>query len=171
MYEYAPKPRKLREKIRMSVCLFFGVLLYGFGQILPYPMLCQFASVALLTAAVLITVRFLLRDYVYRVSIGEDGSTADLTVAEIMGKRNTVVCRVSVSEIRGITPISALSSKEIKNKCGKSPLYRYVSQWKPADAYLLEIFDEEKNYFLEISADQRLLDLLSDSEKQYLSDL
>ena len=169
MYEYAPKLKKLREKIWMSVCLFFGVLLYGFGQILPYPILYQLISVLLLTAAVLITVRYLLRDYIYRVTVKEDGS-ADFTITEVMGKRKTVVCRISVGEIQEITPLLGLSPKEISQKCGKAVLYRYVSQWKPSSPYLLEIFDDEKSYFLEISADQGLVDLLLDLKKQYLSD-
>ncbi len=170
MYEFAPKPKKLREKIWMSICLFLGVLLYCFGQILPYPILYQLTSVLLLTAAVLITVRYLLRDYIYRVTFNEDGTMADFTVTEVMGRRKTVVCRISVLEICEITSLSGLSSKEISKKCEKAPLYRYVSQWKPLNPYLLGIFDDEKNYFLEICADQKMVDLILSLKKQYLSD-
>lgn len=171
MYEYAPQPRRIREKIGMSVCLIFGMLSYGFGQILPYPVFYQLFAVFALTVSILITVRFLLRDYVYRVSPSENGEFFDFTVTEVMGKRRVVMCRISVEDIGEITPASTLSSRELSEKIQKRPFYRYVSQWKPKNAYLLEIFDDEKTYFLEICADDGLILALSQQKKQYLSDI
>lgn len=171
MYEYAPKSRRIREKIGMSVCLILGMLSYGFGQILTYPFLYQLFAVFALTVSILITVRFLLRDYVYRVSSLENGERLDFTVTEVMGKRRMVMCRVAVSDIGEITPVSRLSSRELSEKIQKRPFYRYVSQWKPQNAYLLEIFDDEKTYFLEICADDGLILALSEQKKQYLSDI
>ena len=170
MHEFAPKPKKTKEKIIMSVSLLLGAVSYGVGTLLPYPALYQLFTVLCLTAAVLITVRYLLRDYIYRVMLKEDGAL-DLTVTEIMGKKRTVVCRISAEDIKAITPLAVVSRKELYKKCKGKPLYRYVSELQPQEVYLLEIFDERTPYYLEISADKTLIALLKSDEKQYLSDL
>ena len=170
MHEFSPKPKKIKEKIIMSISLLLGAVSYGVGTLLPYPALYQLFTVFCLTVAVLITVRYLLRDYIYRV-IPKDDGTLDLTVTEIMGKKRTVVCRVLVEDIKAIIPLAAIPRKELSKKYKGKPLYRYVSELQPQEAYLLEIFDERMPYYLEISADKTLIALLKFDEKQYLSDL
>ena len=171
MYEYAPRLKKTREKIWASVCLLMGAVAYGFGELLPYPALYQLLAVGSLAAAILITVRYLLRDYIYRIVPVEDGGRMDLTVVEVMGKRRTVVCRVSVSDIQTIKPISEISRQKMSDRKGNAPLYRYVSEFHPSNAYFLEILDDEKTYFLEICADSELISIIEACKKQYLSDI
>lgn len=170
MYEFAPKPKRIREKLWMSVCLFFGVLSYGFGQILPYPMACQLLSVILLTAAVLITVRYLLRDYIYCIDVDENGEAVQLTVVEALERRRTVVCRVSVTDIGQILLATEVANAVSRQEIKKKGLYRYLSQMRSDQSVFLEILDHEKNYFLEIFADQQLISVLKQQKKQYLSD-
>lgn len=165
MYEYTPNSQKSTEKLLMGLCLILGAVSYGFGQILPYPALYQLFATACFAAVVIVTVRYLLRDYTYSVIEGEDG-THDLTVTEIMGKKRAVVCRVALADIGGVEPITQ------KNKTAtKRAVYRYVSEIKPRDAYLLEILDEREPYHLVICADETLLALLKENKKQYLSEL
>lgn len=170
MYEFAPKPKKLKEKLWMSVCLFFGVLAYSFGQILPYPMACQLLSVILLTGAVLITVRYLLRDYIYRVDVDEDGEPIRLVIVEVMGKRRTVVSRVSMTEIGQILPRGELGAKKDVRSLQKKGVYRYLSLMGSEKSTFLELLDDEKCAFLEIQADAQLISILNGCKKQYLSD-
>ena len=170
MYEFAPKAKKIREKIWMSVCLFFGVLSYSFGQILPYPMACQLLSVILLTGAVLITVRYLLRDYVYCVEVDAEGAPADLVIVEVMGKRRTVVSRVRVAGIGQILLGREIASKKDLRGLQKKEIYRYISQMSRSESVFLEILDDEKCTFLEICADSQLISILEGCKKQYLSD-
>lgn len=170
MYEFAPKLNKIREKLWMSVFLFFGVLSYSLGQILPYPMACQLLSVILLTGAVLITVRYLLRDYIYRVETDENGEPICLVVIEVMGKRRTVVSRVSVGEIGQILLGRELGTKKDLRWLQKRGVYRYISQMSREESAFLGILDDEKCAFLEIFADQQLISILRQCKKQYLSD-
>ena len=170
MYEFAPKPKKIREKLWMSICLFFGVLSYSFGQILPYPMACQLLSVILLTAAVLITVRYLLRDYIYRVETNADGEVTCLVIVEVMGKRRTVMSRLSVEEIGQILLGREIGGKKAIRKLQKKGVYRYISQMSRDESAFLEILDDEKCDFLEIFADPQLISILKGCKKQYLSD-
>ena len=171
MYEYIPKLNKSREKIWLGVCMIVGALAYGVGNLLPYPALYQLLSVAAFVVAVLISVRYLLRDYIYRITPKSDGEGADLTVVEVMGKRRSVVCRVSVSDIQSVTSLTERRRQKMSNSCEKIAVYRYVSEFQPQNAWLLEVLDDEKTYFLEICADSELISLLEDLKKQYLSDL
>ncbi|MBR7099094.1 MAG: hypothetical protein IKC59_06735 [Clostridia bacterium] len=165
MYEYSPSPKKATEKLLMGLCLLIGAVLYGFGQILPYPAIYQLLATACFAAVVIVTVRFLLRDYTYSVIEGEDGAV-DLTVTEIMGRKRAVVCRVAIAEIGRIEPLKKHSKADPKRA-----VYRYVSEFKPKDAYLLEILDEYEPYNLVICADETLIALLESNKKQYLSEL
>ena len=165
MHEYSPKSQKSTEKLLMGFCLLLGAVSYGFGQILPYPALYQLLAVACFAATVIVTVRFLLRDYTYCVIENGDG-TWELTVTEIMGKKRAVVCRVAIAEIGRIEPLKSASKTDPKRA-----VYRYVSEMKPKDVYLLEILDEDAPYDLVICADETLLALLKNNKKQYLSEL
>lgn len=169
MYEFSPKPKRLREKLWMSVCLFFGVLSYSLGSFLPYPMASQLLSVVLLTVAVLITVRYLMRDYIYRLAADEEGNPRELIVTEVMGKRRTVVCRVWTADVVQIR-LGKETDKNWRHSLKKQGIYRYVSQMQSENSAFLEILDDGKSYFLEIEADQQLISLLQPQKKQYLSD-
>ena len=170
MFEFAPKPSRIKEKLWMSLCFVFGTVSYGFGQILPYPMVCQLFAVALFTAAVLIMVRYLMRDYVYCVETDADGMDAELVIVETMGKRRTVVCRVAVTDIVGIFSATDVANlKKLKPMKAKG-IYRYLSQMKSENSTFLEILDDGKSSFLEIETIPDLIAMLQESKKQFLSD-
>ena len=171
MYEYAPRLKKTREKIWVSVCLLLGAVAYGFGNLLPYPVLYQLLAVGLLAAAILITVRYLLRDYIYCVTPSKDGEDLDLTVVEVMGKKRTVVCRVSVADIQSVTRVTDRRGQKTSDSQRKTPVYRYVSELQPQNACLLLVLDNKNSYFLEICANEELISVLEGFKKQYLSDI
>ena len=170
MYEFTPAPKRTGEKLWMSVCLLLGAASYGFGQILPYPVVYQLLAVILFTVSVTISVRYLLRDYVYRVEADDRGISTDLIVTEVMGRRRTVVCRISVDQIGQILSATEVAAQKSHRSIKKKGLYRYVSQMGSNGSAFLEILDDEKVYFLEIYADQALISLLKAQKKQYLSD-
>ena len=171
MYEFAPKPRRVKEKIWMSLCFVFGAVSYGFGQILPYPVVCQLFAVSLFTAAVLIVVRYLMRDYVYCMETDSDGTATDLVIVELMGKRRTVVCRVSVMDIGRILPATEVANRKAFQQMKEKGVYRYLSRMKSENSTFLEILDDEKNYFLEIETVPQLISMVEDLKKQFLSDI
>lgn len=168
LYEFEPRLKKIREKIIMSVCLLLSSLSYGVSGFLPYPALYQLLAVILLTVAVLVIVRYLLRDYVYAIHADEDGDGCELVIVEILGKKQTVVCRVSLADVEKMLPCALFLKSEGKRK---GEIYRYVSEMFPEDAFFLEVSNSEKHFFVEILADQRLSQLISSCKKQDLTEI
>ena len=165
LYEFAPRLNKIREKIVMSVCLLLGSLAYGVSGFFSYPALYQLLAVTLLAGAVLVIVRYLLRDYVYAIHADEGGEACELVIVEILGKKQTVVCRVSLADVRSILPRVLFSKLE---RGRDAEVYRYVSEMFPERAFYLEIANEEKRFFVEICADRTLEELVTPCKKQDL---
>jgi len=168
MYKYVPKPKKIREKIIMSVCLLLSALSYGVSSFLPYPALYQLFTVVSLTAAVLIIVRYLLRDYVYCICEDENGDAYELVVVEIMGKKQTVVCQILLENVGSVYSRQEFAEGDVPRK---SNIYRYVSELFPEDGYFVRVLDGEKNFFIQICADMRLLELIKSRKPQEMSDI
>ncbi len=166
LYEFEPRLKKNREKIVMSVCLLLSSLAYGVSNFLPYPALYQFLAVILLTVAVLMIVRYLLRDYVYAIHADENGEASELVIVEIVGKKQTVVCRVSLADVDNMLPRAAFLKSELRRQ---TEIYRYVSEMFPENAFYLEISNEEKQYVVEVLADRTLENLISSRQKQDLT--
>lgn len=168
MYKFAPKLKKTKEKIIMSVYLLLAGLSYGASGLLPFPALYQLVAVLSLTVSVLVIVRYLLRDYVYCIRENEDGEASELAVVEIMGKKQTVVCRILLQNVGRIFSREVFASEDVPRK---SIAYRYVSERTSTQSFFVEILDEEKNYFIEICADERLLELIRSGRAQKISDI
>lgn len=168
MYEFAPKLKKTREKIVMSVCLLLSSIAYGVSGFLPYPALYQILTVLLLTVAVLVIVRYLLRDYVYYIREDDNGGASELTVVEWMGKKQTVVCRVSLDEVENVFPRTVFAQSGMRRG---NEIYRYVSELFPENGFFVEVLSGEKQFFVEICADRTLVDLISSYKRKDLSDL
>ena len=167
LYEFEPRLKKIREKIVMSVCLLLSSLSYGVSGFFPYPALYQLLAVILLTVAVLVIVRYLLRDYVYAIHADEDGDGCELVIVEILGKKQTVVCRVSLADVEKMLPRNIYLQTRSKQK---TEVYHYVSEMFPEHAFYLEASNGEKYFFVEILADQGLSQLISSYKKQDLTE-
>ena len=153
LYEFEPSLKKIREKIVMSVCLLLSSLAYGVSNFLPYPALYQLLAVILLTVAVLMIVRYLLRDYVYAIHADESGEVREFVIVEVMGKKQSVVCRVSLADVDNMLPRADFLKSERRRQM---EIYRYVSEMFPENAFYLEIANEEKRFFVEVLADRTL---------------
>ena len=166
LYEFEPRLKKIREKIVMSVCLLLSSLAYGVSNFLPYPSLYQLLAVILLTVAVLMIVRYLLRDYVYAIHADENGEASELIIVEIMGKKQSVVCRVSLADVDKMIPCALFLKSELRRQ---TEIYRYVSEMVPENAFYLEISSAGKQFVVEILADRTLEKLISSGQKQDLT--
>ena len=163
LYELEPRLKKTREKIIMSVCLLVSSLCYGVSGFLLYPALYQFFAIVLLSAAVVVIVRYLLRNYVYVIHGNEDGEARELVVVEVMSKKQTVVCRISLSDVADLIPRAVF----LQSNAGHGQeIYRYVSELFPEHAYFAEILQGDRKFFVEIYADSVLADLIVSNKRQ-----
>ena len=165
MYEYTPHSSKLREKITAAVAGIIAIALY-MVSVLPgtmYAWAFQLGAVLCLTLAVLVTVRFLLRQFVYRIEPSDHGNGTDFVILEIYGKRVTTVCRISPEDIRRVEPWTKESKSRLASEKNGKRFYRYVAELSPRDATLLETEESGETCFLLISADAQLSAILSSS--------
>ena len=167
MYEYAPKPRRRKEKLLVSAAAVLAAASDGCNAIgLPYPFVYQLVAVACLGTGILLAVRYLLRDYIYRVVSHHGGETPDLVVTELYARRKTVVCRISLGDVTSVCPLSEQARGD-----GKRRRYCYTAERTPENGYLLSVCDGDGDYDVVICADEGLLNLIKQFKKQDLSDL
>lgn len=103
-----------------------------------YSLVWHFAAMLSLTGAMLLTVRYLVRRYIYRLVETDEGDF-DFVVLEISGKRTVCVCRLSVS------CLCALS--RVDKRAGRvRPDYDWTVM-PGHDAYLLTLRDGGGNFF------------------------
>ena len=88
---------------------------------------------------------------------------SELVVVEVMGKKQTVVCRVSLSDVVDLIPRSTF----LQTGAGRGQeIYRYVSELFPEHAYFAEILQGDRKFFVEIYADSMLADLIVSNKRQ-----
>ncbi len=162
MYEYAPVLPKKKERILMLLSLLLGLSLFGFSQIpsIPFSMIYQLLGFLSLLVFIFFVSRYLVRRYVYRIeprSDGGAGDAPDFVITEHYGRRITVVCRVSVSDIEEILPITQENQTVIKEKQKGCSIYDYTADLFSQNRYLVTIADGEQRFCVRILADKELL--------------
>ena len=173
MYEYIPTYSRKKERLTVFTLLSLAVVLLVVSRIeeIPFPALWQLAAVCVLTGMVTVLCRFWLRSYIYRVSPQEDNlsGTMDLIVVERLRGRDQVVCRVSVSDIESITPITPSIKSELRKKRRGSRVWLYYAELSAPNLYQLTVRDDDDVFFLLIQSDQTLISVLKSTREQYLS--
>ena len=163
MYEYAPNPSRLREKIIVAIAGILAAVLYVVSTLpkTAFAWTYQLGAVLCLTLAVLITTRFLLRYFVYRIEPSDGGNGTDFVILEGYGKKITTVCRISQEDIRKIEPWTKETKAAWKAEMKGKRVYRYTAELSPRDAVAIRTEEAGETCFLIISADLRLSELLS----------
>lgn len=164
MIVYAPKSKKIREKILLSVSLVFAAALFGAGCVpaIPLPAVWQFFCVCFLTVAIVVVGRYLMRDYVYRIEPSENEPTeTDFVITERYGRRSTVVCRIALSEIRRAERATKETLQAFSAEKKNGRVYHYTAEMKPRDLCLLTVENGDGICRMRISADDALLLALS----------
>lgn len=144
-YTCTPTPRTRRAYLYVLACVLAAVAVWFATAMwkLPYPLVWHCAAMFLLTGALLVTVRYLVKRYVYRITETDDGDF-DFVVLEISGKRTVCVCRVSVDCFRAFAPVE-------KNKRVETT-YNWCVE-PHAAGYLLTLVDGEEQVTVRFSPD------------------
>ena len=163
MYEYFPKEPKKKELLILVGLLGVGFFLYGISQIpgLPFPAILQLLSFVCMTGVVIVSTRYLLRDFCYRIEFAENTDVPDFTVTERCGRRITVVCRVSVNDVVEVRPICSKEARKLAKSQKERRVYDYTCRIDSDHLYLLTVRDGETLYDIRIMADQGLIKYLS----------
>ena len=175
MYEYAPKFKKVREKVVLGVSLVLAAACFGVSNIpgLSFVAIYQLLMVFCLMSAILVTLRCLMRNYVYRVeprANGQEGDPPDFTVTEIYGNRVSVVCRSSVDDLRRVMRVTRKNKSAVSAMQKRKRVYHYTATLRPDNLWVLVAEDADEEIFLHICADDGLIRTLTQYAEQLLTD-
>ena len=162
MYAYRPQFEKKKEKLLSLSLAFVGVVLYGSSQIpgAPFPGLIQILGIAFLAVAILIISMCIMRRYDYVLEADENGKT-DFIITEYYGRRTMVVCRVRLSDVCSVLPITKDTEEQRKALKKEGTHYSYTGVLFDEKRYLVEMNAHGEHVFVTICADERLVELLS----------
>ena len=162
MYAYRPQFKKKKEKLLSLSLALVGVVLYGSSQIpgAPFPGLIQMLGIAFLAVAILLISMCIMRRYDYVLEVDENGKT-DFIITEYYGRRTMVVCRVRLSDVCSVLPITKDTEEQRKALKKEGTHYSYTGVLFDEKRYLVEMNAHGEHVFVTICADERLVELLS----------
>lgn len=157
MYAYHPQFKKKKEKLLAWFLVALGVVLYITSQYpgAPIPGILQIIGIGSLAGSILLVSMCILRSYSYEIVEGEEEGTRDFVITEHYSRRKTVVCRVGLDDIGGVTPLEPNWKRE------KETLYTYTGVLFDENRYLVEVNAHGEHFYVIICADETLLNLLA----------
>lgn len=165
MYEYAPQFEKKKEKLLALTLAALGVGIYFAAYVpgVPFPGVIQLLAMGLIAATILILTMYVLRRYRYRVEAREgatETATPDFVIVEHYGRRETVVCRVSLSSILSVLPVDAAHESEVRAAKESKHFYNYTGLLFDRSCYCVKMEEGGTPFYILLCADERLLELL-----------
>lgn len=166
-YEYMPKRKKAREILTaigifgIGLVFFYLPLMLKLTFLLPF----QLAMLVVFIIDVLILNRYILRSYTYRVETDPDHpETSDFVIYEHYGRRDTVVCRVGLSQVRSAVRPDRANRSELAGRMKGHKTYLYIAEFAPPDVCVVEACEDDdpegESIFLRICADETLFSVL-----------
>lgn len=158
MYEYRPPHRNVRARLIALFLFLLAVAMFVTGALAPkYPVIFQAVGLFLLVPTIQIVTRYIIVQYLYRYRPTETGD-ADLEIYSYRGgARMQLVCRVAVSEIKKLAPLTS----ENRRPPHALRRYGYCVDMRPADAVVLSVENADGACEILISPDEKLRALLT----------
>ncbi len=163
LYSYSYMP--IRDIKKCSFVSLSG-LIVGFGllyasNLIPYATLLQVIGIAVLSIAVFMTTRYMVRRYVYSIVEAGEGSY-DFVVNEISGNRSKAVCRIAMDEITDfVYSENGKTPQKYAGKNGKDILrFDYCQDFMPKDSHYLYAHLREGKVSIRFSPDKKLVDII-----------
>ena len=163
--QYSEQPTR-QNRILFVLCwatMLGGIALFVGSLYRPsYPAALQFAGVGLLVASILLIGWYQTR-YTYRIEPDPRGGEGhDLVVVQHKGRRETVVCRLGVEDVREIehqTPEGRDALKKQHADAGDT-VHTYCVDLLPADSYYLRFDDGGDRVVIRLQASKELIAIL-----------
>ncbi len=153
MYSFLSPPRGKPIHILTVACYVAAIIFLGVSSVdgIPYPFIYQCAAILTASAGVYFTTRYVLRLYRYALEestiTDTDGHpTVDLVVAEIVGKKITVVARIALRDMRGITVITEGDKNKKEKKaalCKDKRVFTFINTPFIAAACYIDLPEED----------------------------
>ncbi len=162
MYAYRPQFAKKKEKLLAWFLIALGFVLYISAHIpgAPFPGVIQILAVGSFAGAILLISMCIMRRYDYVLEETEKGSI-DFIITEYYGRRQMVVCRVGLSDVCSVLPLTKETEEQYKALKNEKNRYSYTGVLFDEKRYLVEMNAHGEHIFVIICADECLAELLS----------
>ena len=159
-YSEQPERQNRVLAVWIWVTMIGGILLFACSMYLPdYPALLQLIGVGLMVAAILLVGHYQTR-YTYRIEPdARGGEGRDFVVIQHKGRRETVVCRLGVEDVREIEHQTPENRDALKKKYAdqKDVVHAYCIDLLPADSHYLRFDDGGDRVVIRLQASRELI--------------
>lgn len=157
LHSEQPQHQTRTTQALMLVCMVGGILLFTVSMYVPsFPAALQMLGVALLVAGIALVGLYQTK-YVYRIEPDSRGVEGyDFVVVQIKSRRESVVCRLGLADVRGIEEQTAENRDAIKKK--------YAEQKLTVHSYCVDLFPERTHYVSFDDGGERVVIRLQASE-------
>lgn len=150
-----PEPQNKKARYVFYACLGSAILLMAIYMLLPkYKGVVGIVALLFITAAIYVYNRYVCAVYYYDIIPGSDGDAVFL-IRQLVGKRETTLCRVDLSSIISVKSLTREQRREYKPERDVSR-YAYAPTLSPEVIYLLEVRSsyEKADVFIELTEEQ-----------------
>ncbi len=153
MTVYKPEKNKKTPIAICVACLVCGFTLFMLGGLgIGWRLGQQIAALLLLVAAIEITTKYILTEYVYEIAVSTSG-TADLVVTKIGGNRSMEVCNIGADSVVCVERRGKL--REFEQKYGRMDVrYNYFSNFGTQDVVWIHFIHNGKKVIVAIEANE-----------------
>ena len=157
-YEYRPVRQNYNAHFAVVGCLLLSVACFVASALLPsLAVIPQALGVAILIPAIQLVAKYLVVQYLYRVTVREDGRV-DLEIFLYRGgAKMQLVCCVGLEEI---TAATALTKQNRRAPAG-CRRYQYCMDLGPERALVLSITNTDGDCEVLLAPDERMCELLT----------
>lgn len=165
--------RRLADKRRAFPVFFalvgISVVLVIASMITPkYPGVISLVSICTLTASVLIYIRYVVSDYTYSVSEGENHRSF-LIFTKLVGKRQSMMGCVPLHAIKSVEKFTKAELKKQKVEKGVHK-YNFAPTFSPDEVYVIKAETSSMKYYVIIEGTEDLASRLLEYSRYALLD-
>ena len=163
MYEYRPQHTNNRARMLvLGLAALAASALISSAFVPKYPFILQSLGLLLLLPTVQLLTRFVVTQYLYRITPYESGEVDLEIFAYRGGNKKQLVCRVGLEEITAVTPLSAQNKKPQNGVCR----YNYCPDLAPERAGVLSITNADGDCEILFSPDEKLTAIIEQAIRQ-----
>ena len=169
MYKNTPKIQNGSAKACSLICLLVGAALWilSGAEFVPLTWLVQLCSIIFFAASIYMASLYLLRLYTFSVEQNDKlgGDNYDFIITERKGKKETVVCRISLDDIVKARIVDKENKKTVERERKKMKCYTYDVQFLPSRQIEITSRWDDDMLSVMITYDEQLLEIIKSNIK------
>ncbi len=158
-YTYSPRQKNDKPK-QLIIALLFAAAAFAVLYIaLPsYKGVVGLVALVAITAAVFLYTKYISSEYFYDIILGEDGAPL-FVVRQKTGKRESTMCRIELSRVLSLTPMTKEERAAHKTEAGYVR-YVYTPTMSPELTYFINVASRYEKAEIIIEADGEFIAML-----------